>query len=190
MDALENAGRLPASDYRKSILYSTLSPCDMCSGAVLLYGIPMVVIGENQTFKGPEDYVRSRGVNVTVLYVDIRTYSEGGERMYRHACEAGVQFIKYSFENKPKVTDPDLKETIKNFAQLDGVFIINLDGEILSAGTYINTDASELEFPDGFGTKHRSLAALTKETNAIAVVVSETAGKVRVLKQGRISIKV
>jgi cytosine deaminase len=67
MDALENAGRLSASDYRKSILYSTLSPCDMCSGAVLLYGIPVVVIGENQTFMGPEDYVESRGVNVIVL---------------------------------------------------------------------------------------------------------------------------
>ncbi len=61
MDCLENAGRLKASDYRRSVLYSTLSPCDMCSGTVLLYGIPRVVIGENRTFRGPEDYVRSRG---------------------------------------------------------------------------------------------------------------------------------
>ena len=66
MDCLENAGRRKASVYKKSTLYSTLSPCDMCSGAVLLYGIPKVVIGENRTFKGPEDYVRSRGVEVTV----------------------------------------------------------------------------------------------------------------------------
>lgn len=64
MDCLENAGRLKASDYRRATLYSTLSPCDMCSGAVLLYGIPKVVIGENDTFCGPEDYVRSRGVDV------------------------------------------------------------------------------------------------------------------------------
>ena len=64
MDCLENAGRLKASDYRRATLYSTLSPCDMCSGAVLLYGIPKVVIGENHTFRGPEDYVRSRGVDV------------------------------------------------------------------------------------------------------------------------------
>jgi cytosine deaminase len=67
MDCLENAGRLKASDYRKSVLYSTLSPCDMCSGAVLLYGIPQVVIGENRTFQGPEDYVRSRGVQLEIL---------------------------------------------------------------------------------------------------------------------------
>lgn len=67
MDCLENAGRMSAATYRKSTLYSTLSPCDMCSGAVLLYGIPRVVIGENINFKGPEEYVRSRGVEVIVL---------------------------------------------------------------------------------------------------------------------------
>ncbi len=67
MDALENAGRLKASDYRRAVLYSTLSPCDMCSGAILLYKIPKVVVGENVTFQGPEDYVRSRGVEVVVL---------------------------------------------------------------------------------------------------------------------------
>lgn len=64
MDAVENAGRLKASDYRKAVLYSTLSPCDMCSGMALLYRIPKIVIGENRTFRGPEDYVRSRGVTV------------------------------------------------------------------------------------------------------------------------------
>ena len=67
MDCLEETGRLPASVYQKATLYSTLSPCDMCSGAVLLYGIKHVVVGENQTFKGPEEYVRSRGVTVEVL---------------------------------------------------------------------------------------------------------------------------
>ena len=67
MDCLENAGRLPASDYRGATLYSTLSPCDMCSGAILLYGIPHVVVGENRTFRGPEDYVRSRGVDLVVV---------------------------------------------------------------------------------------------------------------------------
>jgi cytosine deaminase len=67
MDALENAGRLSAAEYRRSVLYSTLSPCDMCSGAVLLYGIPKIVVGENRTFKGPEEYVRSRGVEVDVV---------------------------------------------------------------------------------------------------------------------------
>ena len=67
MDALENAGRMSGADYRRSVLYSTLSPCDMCSGAVLLYGIERVIVGENQTFRGPEDYVRSRGVDLLVV---------------------------------------------------------------------------------------------------------------------------
>jgi len=67
MDCLENAGRLRASDYGRATIYSTLSPCDMCSGAILLYGIPRVMIGENRTFSGPESYVRSRGVELTVL---------------------------------------------------------------------------------------------------------------------------
>jgi cytosine deaminase len=66
MDCLENAGRLRAADYRNSVLYSTLSPCDMCCGAILLYGIPKVVIGENRTFRGPENYLRSRGVELEI----------------------------------------------------------------------------------------------------------------------------
>lgn len=68
MDALENAGRQPASVYRECTLYTTLSPCSMCTGAILLYGIPKVVIGENQTFKGEEDLLRSKGVAVEVLH--------------------------------------------------------------------------------------------------------------------------
>jgi creatinine deaminase len=67
MDCIENAGRLKASEYRRATLYTTLSPCDMCSGTVLLYKIPRVVIGENQTFKGPEDYLRSRAVNLQIM---------------------------------------------------------------------------------------------------------------------------
>lgn len=67
MDCLENAGRRKAAVYKKCVLYSTLSPCDMCSGAVLLYGIPKVVVGENVNFRGPEEYVRSRGVDVQVV---------------------------------------------------------------------------------------------------------------------------
>lgn len=67
MDAIENAGRLSAKEYRRAILYSTLSPCDMCSGTALLYRIPQMVIGENRTFQGPEEYVRSRGVTLEIL---------------------------------------------------------------------------------------------------------------------------
>jgi cytosine deaminase len=67
MDALENAGRQPAAVYGNSTIYTTLSPCSMCSGAILLYGIPRVVIGENKTFTGEEELLRSRGVEVTIL---------------------------------------------------------------------------------------------------------------------------
>lgn len=67
MDALENAGRLSASTYRRAVIYTTLSPCPMCSGAILLYGIPRVVVGENRTFVGAEDHLRSNGVRVDVV---------------------------------------------------------------------------------------------------------------------------
>jgi cytosine deaminase len=67
MDCLENAGRLSAGQYQRAVLYSTLSPCDMCSGAILLYKIPRIVIGEHETFRGPEDYLRSRGVELVIL---------------------------------------------------------------------------------------------------------------------------
>ncbi len=67
MDALENAGRLPAKVYRESVIYTTLSPCPMCTGAILLYGIPKVIIGENQTFMGGEDLLRANGVELEVL---------------------------------------------------------------------------------------------------------------------------
>lgn len=67
MDAVENAGRLSAKDYRRATLYSTLSPCDMCSGMALLYQIPRIVIGEHQTFSGPESYLRQRGVQLEIL---------------------------------------------------------------------------------------------------------------------------
>jgi cytosine deaminase len=67
MDCLDNAGRLSLADYKKCIIYSTLSPCDMCTGAILLYKIPVVVIGENKTFKGPESYSKKRGVKIINL---------------------------------------------------------------------------------------------------------------------------
>ena len=66
MDCLENAGRLSPSEYRRAVIYSTLSPCDMCSGAILLYKIPRVVVGENTTFQGPEAYLRARGVELEI----------------------------------------------------------------------------------------------------------------------------
>ena len=70
MDALERAGRLPAATYRASVLYTTLSPCAMCTGAILLYGIPHVIVGENRTFMGDEDLLRARGVRVEVVQDD------------------------------------------------------------------------------------------------------------------------
>ena len=67
MNCLENAGLLKASDYKRATLYSTLSPCDMCSGTSLLYKIPKIVVGENKTYQGPEDYLLSRGVELVIL---------------------------------------------------------------------------------------------------------------------------
>ncbi len=67
MDALQNAGRLPAKVYRESLLYTTLSPCAMCSGAIVLYGIPRVIVGENRSFVGEEEWLRSRNVAVEVI---------------------------------------------------------------------------------------------------------------------------
>lgn len=93
MDCLENAGRLSAKDYQRSVLYSTLSPCDMCSGAILLYKIPIVVIGENRTFQGPEDYLRSRGVEL-----EIANNAE---------C---VQLMKDFIADKPELWNEDIGE--------------------------------------------------------------------------------
>ncbi len=67
MSAIESAGRLTPAEYHRAVLYTTLSPCDMCSGAILLYGIPTVVIGENRTFHGPEEYLRARGIDVIIM---------------------------------------------------------------------------------------------------------------------------
>lgn len=93
MDCLENAGRLTAADYKRATLYSTLSPCDMCSGAVLLYGIPKIIVGENRTFSGPEDYLRSRGVDLVVV----------DDKVCRQLME---QFIKQS----PELWNEDIGE--------------------------------------------------------------------------------
>lgn len=93
MDAIQNAGRLKASDYKKCTLYSTLSPCDMCSGTILLYKIPRIVIGENQTFKGPESYLKKRKVKIKNLNLQ--------------ECKTLMNnFIK----NNPKVWNEDIGE--------------------------------------------------------------------------------
>ena len=91
MDAFENAGRQPASVYRDCTLYTTLSPCAMCSGAILLYGIPRVVVGENITFTGEEELLRSRGVDVEVLQDD--------------AC---VQMMEFFIAERPELWNEDI----------------------------------------------------------------------------------
>ncbi|HEX8540809.1 MAG TPA: nucleoside deaminase [Pseudomonas sp.] len=93
MDALENAGRLPARTYRDAVLYTTLSPCAMCSGAILLYGIRKVIVGENETFMGEEELLRSRGVEVDVIH--------------NPAC---VQMMKGFIADKPELWNEDIGE--------------------------------------------------------------------------------
>ncbi|MCQ4309863.1 nucleoside deaminase [Pseudomonas stutzeri] len=94
MDAFENAGRQAASVYAESILYTTLSPCSMCSGAILLYGIPKVIIGENQTFIGEELLLRGRGVEVQVLQ-----------------DESCVEMMRNFIANSPELWNEDIGET-------------------------------------------------------------------------------
>jgi creatinine deaminase len=93
MDALENAGRQTAKTYQESVLYTTLSPCAMCSGAILLYGIPKIIVGENQTFVGEEALLRSRGVQVDV--VD------------NHTC---IELMRDFIANKPELWNEDIGE--------------------------------------------------------------------------------
>lgn len=105
------------------------------------------------------------------------------------------QLVINPFSNYPEearlITDPNLRETIKGFAQLDGVFMIDENGVILTAGTLINMNLDAVDFPElhGFGTRHRYAAAITKITDAVAVVVSESGGVVRVFKEGKIVMK-
>jgi cytosine deaminase len=93
MDALENAGRQPASVYKECVIYTTLSPCTMCSGAILLYGIPKVIIGENKTFMGEEELLKSKGVEVHVLN--------------DKNC---VEMMETFIENHPKLWNEDIGE--------------------------------------------------------------------------------
>ena len=93
MDALENAGRQPANVYKNSVLYTTLSPCPMCSGTILLYGIPKVIIGENKTFMGEEELLKSRGVDVEVVND-------------AHCIDMMESFI----QNKPELWNEDIGE--------------------------------------------------------------------------------
>lgn len=93
MDCLESAGRLKAEDYKKCAIYSTLSPCDMCTGAILLYKIPLIVIGENETFRGPESYSRKRGTKLINLNMK--------------ECR---EMMKSFIHNRPRLWDEDIGE--------------------------------------------------------------------------------
>jgi cytosine deaminase len=93
MDAIENAGRLPAAVYKECTIYTTLSPCPMCSGTILLYGIPKVVVGENQTFMGAENWLKSNGVEIEVV----------------NSSEC-VEMMKKFIAEKPQVWNEDIGE--------------------------------------------------------------------------------
>ncbi len=92
-------------------------------------------------------------------------------------------------EDSRKITDPELKETIKEFAQLDGVFVVDNNGVIVTTGAYIDIDTKDIELPKGLGTRHMCCAAITKATDSIAVTVSQSGGIVRVFKNGKIIIR-
>ena len=110
----------------------------------------------------------------------------GGKNLKKYT----KQMILNPFENvdsdKRNILNPEMKETLSAFSLLDGAFIINTEGIVVSAGTYLDVDTKNVELPAGFGTRHRSAAAITKVTDSIAVVVSETGGKVRVFSNGKV----
>ena len=93
-------------------------------------------------------------------------------------------FLAYPDEAK-NILDSNLRETVKEFAQLDGVFIIHKDGTIISCGTYLDVDTKDINLHHGFGTRHRNTAALTKETTAVGIVVSQSGGKITIFKDGK-----
>ena len=97
------------------------------------------------------------------------------------------QLIMNPFAKEDKnIIDQELKETIKEFAQLDGVFILNKEGKILSAGTFLDVDSTNLYLPAGYGTRHRCCAAITHRTDALAILVSESGGVVKIFRKGKI----
>ncbi|MFA4886651.1 MAG: diadenylate cyclase [Candidatus Nanoarchaeia archaeon] len=110
----------------------------------------------------------------------------GKQEIMRYTKQLIINPFKNLERDERKVTDPNLRETMKEFALLDGIFMIDEDGTILSAGTYLDVDTEGLELPSGLGTRHRNCAAITAKSDALAVCVSESGGKVRVFKGGKI----
>ena len=108
------------------------------------------------------------------------------EDLLRYSKQLIINPFSNLEDEKKRITDPDLRETIKEFSQLDGVFMIDNEGIIISSGTYLDIDTEGLDFPTGLGTRHRNCSAITYKTDAIAVVVSASGGKVKVFKNGRI----
>lgn len=112
----------------------------------------------------------------------------GKKDMMKYTKQLIINPFAYIEESERKITDPNIKETIKEFAQLDGVFCIDEQGVVLSAGTYIDVDTAGLDIPSGLGTRHRSCAAITAKADTIAIVVSESGGKIRVFKRGKLAM--
>ena len=110
----------------------------------------------------------------------------GPKEILKYSKQLIINPFQYIEPEKKKITDLELRETIKEFSQLDGVFMIDNDGTILSSGTYIDIDTEGLNLPQGLGTKHRNCAAITAKTSAIAFVVSSSGGKIKVFKNGKI----
>ena len=108
------------------------------------------------------------------------------EEVMKYAKQLIINPFERIEEKHRNIADSNLRETIKEFSQLDGVFLIDKEGSIISCGTYIDVDTEGLSLPHGLGTRHRNCAAITAKTGAIAVVVSASGGKVRVFKNGRI----
>ncbi len=114
----------------------------------------------------------------------------GGSDMLKYTKQMIINPFMGLQEVDRNIADPKLKETIKEFAQLDGSFIIDEKGVIVSAGTYLDVDAEGIDLPNGLGTRHRACAAISSKTDALAIVVSQSGGKVRIFKKGRIVLSI
>jgi len=110
----------------------------------------------------------------------------GGPEIRKYTKQLIINPFEFLEDDKRNILNPELRESIIEFSMLDGAFVIDLDGKIMSTGTYIDIDTDHVVLPSGFGTKHRTAAAITDATDAIAVVISESGGKIRVFSKGKI----
>lgn len=163
----------------------------------------LLVLDIDKLFFDISSHKLTEGINTEIIEtiidiaVEISTYGREGRKIgtafvigdndvLRYTKQLVINPFQYIPEEDKNITDKSLRETIKEFAQLDGVFIVNKNGTILSAGTYLSVDTAGVFLPSGYGTKHRNCAAITEKADCIAIVISESGGRITVFKKGKL----